>query len=317
MTRTRILGRAARCSVERYEHAEGPGWDAGRHELTWVDIHQGRVVRARPSERFGKPALAVNGVYAIDQRVSAVVPFADDQHGWILASEYGMAHLRTDGSVQPISEPELDRHPPTRMNDGKCDPKGRFWAGSMACSLERGAGSLYCLGLDGICRVAVKGVTISNGLAWSPDGAVMYYIDTPTQRVDRLHLDPDSGLIRSREVAVRLADVPGSPDGMTIDDEGCLWIALWGAGAVARYAPDGRLLARVDVPARQVSSCAFGGAEGRTLYITTSQEGRDEAGRTADPGAGYLYCSELTVSGPPAAPCRVQLRQSLESHEVS
>lgn len=305
MARVQPLGQATRCSSERYEHAEGPGWDARRGELTWVDIHRGRMVRSRPSERAGAASIEVLAVYPIGQAVSAAVPFADQDRGWILASEHGIAQLWPNGFVQPLTEPELGRRPRTRMNDGKCDPQGRFWAGSMAWSTERGAGRLYCLDLDGTCRVALSDVTISNGLAWSPDGTVMYYIDTPTRRVDRLSLDPDSGQIRSRDVAFSIADTVGSPDGMAIDDEGCLWVALWGGGAVGRYSPDGRLLARLDVPARQVSSCAFGGADGRTLFITTSQEGLDEARRQADPGAGYLYRSELTVSGPPAAPCRV------------
>jgi sugar lactone lactonase YvrE len=293
------------CAALRCEHAEGPTWDAGRGELLWVDILGHRVHRARARREGGRTWLEPVAAHDVGQCVGAVVPLADASGGWMVASERGFGHLRPDGTLRVITEPEAPGGGRTRMNDGKCDPAGRFWAGSLAWDVEPGAGRLYRMDLDGGVDTVLPSVTVSNGLAWTPDGATMYYIDTLTRRVDRLTLDAATGEPLARETAFPVGADEGWPDGMTIDDEGCLWVALWGGGQVIRYSTDGRVLARVRVEPEQVSSCAFGGEERRTLFITTSQEGLDAAARRRRPDAGRVFCVDVDVTGPPAAPCRV------------
>ena len=186
------------------------------------------------------------------------------------------------------------------MNDGKCDPQGRLWAGSMAYDARPGAGALYRLDGDLTVHEIVQAVTISNGLAWTPDGTTMYYIDTPTGRVDAFDADPATGAITGRRPWVGIPEAAGGPDGMTIDDEGCLWVALWGGSAVHRYAPDGRLDTVVSLPCRQVTSCAFGGAGLDELYITSSSLGLSAEEIAAQPLAGQLFLLRPGVTGPAA-----------------
>jgi sugar lactone lactonase YvrE len=172
----------------------------------------------------------------------------------------------------------------------------------MAWDATPGAACFYRLEPDFTITKALDDLTISNGLSWTPDGATMFFIDSPTQRVDRFAVSASGELTRVGTAA----DIPvshGTPDGMTIDDEGCLWVALWGGNAVQRYSPSGELLARVEVDAPQVSSCAFGGPDRSTLFITTSQEGYGPADSAAHPFAGELFTIHLDVTGPVAAEC--------------
>ena len=245
-------------------------------------------------------SLAIARSYDLGAAVGAVVPLRAPARGWLVAWAQGFGHLAPDGAVTALDQPEPRTN---RMNDGKCDPAGRFWAGSIAWEKTAGAASLYRLDPTGPARgeltVALRDVTISNGLAWTPDGATMYYIDTPTGRVDRFAVRAD-GALTGRTPAVEVEG--GAPDGMCIDDDGCLWVALWGGSAVHRYAPTGELLAVVDVGAPQVSSCCFGGARGTTLFITTSQEGMSAEQRAADPRSGHVFCVDVdTTAGPAAA----------------
>jgi sugar lactone lactonase YvrE len=267
----------------RAEHAEGPAWDTRRDELLWVDQFAGLVHRGRFTDR-----LEIVHTYRLGMPVGAVVPIAGED-GWLVAAGPGYARLDLDGTVTVLAELEP---PANRMNDGKCDPRGRFWAGSMAWAKTDGAGSLYRL--DGSVTTVLRDVTISNGMAWAGDR--MYYIDTPTQRVDVFDHASD-GAITNRRPAFTVED--GAPDGMTIDDEGCLWVALWGGGGVRRYSPAGEELAFVEVNAPQVSSCAFAG---NRLFITTSQEGYSDEDSRAHPDAGKLFTLLLPVGGPPAQP---------------
>ena len=281
------------CVDERAEHAEGPVWDDVRGELLWVDVYAGLVRRATWDADRLRPVRT----HALGQAVGAVVPCQDPVDGWVLASEFGFARLLADGSVHPVAEPELAHAGRTRMNDGCADPRGRFWAGSMAHDRAPRAGSLYCLDGNHVRRV-LTGVTISNGLAWhGPDE--FYYIDTPTQRVDLITVDPDGVLLR-RETAFEIDPALGAPDGMAADAEGALWIALWGGSAVVRFSPRGEVLARVEIPATQVSSCCFGGNDLTTLFVTTSREGFTAARSAAEPHAGKLFAVEAGVAGLPA-----------------
>nr|WP_221380663.1 SMP-30/gluconolactonase/LRE family protein [Actinoplanes polyasparticus] len=292
-----MIRRTARAVTDtRAEHAEGPAWDARHDELLWVDQFAGLVHRARYAEGELRPVRT----YEVGRPVGAVVPIAGED-GWMLAAGAGFMRLSADGRTRVMAEPEEAVRDTNRMNDGKCDPRGRFYAGSMAWSKRPGAGSLYRY--DGTVRTILRDVTISNGMAWSAAGDRMYYIDTPTGQVDVFTVDEDGEPVGRRPAFV-IDPADGAPDGMCIDDEDCLWVALWGGGQVCRYAPTGEKLASVEVPAPQVSSCAFGG---KTLFITTSQEGYDPADSDRYPGAGRLYAIDLPVGGPAAAPLHAGL----------
>jgi sugar lactone lactonase YvrE len=274
----------------RSEHAEGPVYDPITDELLWVDIPAGLVNVARLG-----PVLREVRSYAVGDVVGAVVPRRDPADGWVVASRHGFAALDRSGVVAPLAEPE--RGAVTRMNDGKCDPFGGFWAGSMALDDTSGTANLYRLAPDGTCHRALAGVTISNGLAWR-DPAHLYYVDTPTRRVDLLTVTPD-GSVTDRRPAF---DVPAElsfPDGMTIDADGRLWVALWGGGAVACFAPDGTVLATVEVDAAQVSCPTFAGPDLATLVITTSQESYTPGRSAAEPWSGHLFVADVGARGLP------------------
>jgi sugar lactone lactonase YvrE len=283
---------------EPNEHAEGPGWDARTGQLLWIDQYAGLVTLGEFDPDV--PHVVPVRTYHLGHAVGAAVPSRAFGGGWLTATAQGFAHLAEDGTVTMLAQPEEQTPAHTRMNDGKCDQLGRFWAGSMAWDKAGGAGSLYRLDPDLTVTVALRGVTISNGLAWSADGGHLFYIDTPTRQVDRFRVAAD-GALHDRTTVIGIEDGAGFPDGMCIDAEGGLWVALWGGHAVRCYSPDGELLAVVDVAAAQVSSCCFGGPDGSTLFITTSQEGYDADQRAADPHAGQLFCARVDASAPPAA----------------
>jgi sugar lactone lactonase YvrE len=180
-----------------------------------------------------------------------------------------------------------------RCNDGACDPAGRFWVGRMALDAAPGAGALLRLGVDLELTTVLPAQTIPNGLAWPSDGRSLCYIDSARREVIRFPYDAASGDLGPGRTLLALADLdlPPSalPDGMAIDDADCLWVAIWGGGCLLRIAPDGRLLARVDMPVSQPSSCAFGGADLGDLYVTTAREGYGPADEAREPHAGGLY----------------------------
>lgn len=280
----------------RSDHGEGPCWDQRTGTLLWVDQYAGLVHIAVFDSHLDE--LTITRTYDIGAPVGAVVPSAGTA-GWMLACAAGFARMHPDGSVQLLAQPESAALRRMRMNDGKCDPNGAFWAGSMAWDKSDGAGTLYHLGPHGDLSVVLRGLTISNGLAWSADDASMYFIDTPTQRVDRFDVHSGGGLA-NRTTVVTIDPQEGQPDGMTIDAEGCLWIALWNGWSVHRYSPAGELLATVEVDAPQVSSCCFGGPGLGTLFITTSQEDMTADARERYPNSGRLFCCEVGVPGRPA-----------------
>jgi sugar lactone lactonase YvrE len=204
----------------------------------------------------------------------------------------------SSGAVEMIEEVEADKTD-QRMNDGNCDAAGRFWAGTMAIDEHEGAGALYRLDPDGRVHTMVDRVSISNGIDWSEDGRLMYYIDSPTQSVDVFDFDLASGTIANRRSFVRIDPVDGTPDGLTLDAEGFVWVALWGGGAVRRYASDGTLDSIVTVAAPHVTSCAFGGRDLGDLYITTARIKLSDAERSSRPLAGGLFRTRPGVHGRP------------------
>jgi sugar lactone lactonase YvrE len=194
--------------------------------------------------------------------------------------------------VRPVVEVWTD--PAVRMNDGGCDPQGRFYCGSMAYDTAKGRGSLYRFEPDGDVAVVLRDVTISNGLAWTADGGHVYYVDTPTQRVDVFDFDASRGTFANRRTLVEIPAERGAPDGITVDAEGAVWVALWDGGAVHRYRSDGRLDTIVELPVPRVSACCFGGPELDVLYITTSRDGVP-AGE--QPSAGAVFGCQPGVRG--------------------
>jgi sugar lactone lactonase YvrE len=239
-------------------------------------------------------ALAADGT--IDRRhvgnVAAVLR-PRGQGGAVIGIERGFALEEADGTLTHLSELWSDNN--VRMNEGGCDPDGRFYCGSMAYDQLPGAGALYRLDSDGSVHVVLENVTISNGLEWSPDGSRAYYNDTFTQRIDIFDYDVESGLTERRPFAEIPAEA-GGPDGLTIDEEGGVWVALYGGGAVRRYTPEGVLDEVIEVPAKMVTACTFGGQDRRQLFITTSREGLRDG---EDPLAGSLFRSAVGVAGLP------------------
>ncbi len=267
---------------------EGPSWDATRRRLLWVDIPAGLVHLLDPSS-------GDDTTLALNQPVGAVV--ADTSGGLAVAVRDGFGQLDDSGEFQLRFD--LAR-PGFRMNDGKCSPDGAFWAGTMADDAGSSTGRLYRLapGWKG-WEPALDGLTISNGLAWSPDGRRMYFIDTPTRRVDVFDTEAGSARLADRRAVVRVPDGAGNPDGMAIDDEGCLWVALAHAGRVQRYRPDGTPDVAVAVPVPQVTSCCFGGDRGDVLFITTGRRGAE-----TDPLAGAVFACRPGATGLAAVPYR-------------
>jgi sugar lactone lactonase YvrE len=275
----------------RAELAEGPIWDDRLQRLWWVDITAGTVHLTDTSTGSDQtiPVGQPIGAMGLRETGSPVVAVRD-----------GFASLREGGGIDLIAEVEID-DPTMRMNDGKVGPDGGFWAGTMAADERPGVGHFYRLDPDGSVDDLFGGATISNGLDWSLDGRSLYYIDSPLRRVDRFDVGPDGRSLSGRTVAFQI-EAPDDrvPDGMTIDAEGFLWVCLWDGWAVERYAPEGHLDRRVDIPAAQVTSCAFGGRDLDELYITTARDGFPAGGRADQPHAGGIFRVRPGVRGRPS-----------------
>ena len=205
------------------------------------------------------------------------------------------------GRMEQMAEIETDV-PETTMNDGKCDPVGRFWAGTKDVKGRRPVGALYRLGADHELVRILTGVRISNGLGWSPDQRTMYYIDSPTHGIDAFDVDPETGDVSHRRRLVDLPEGWGLPDGMTVDEEGFLWVAFWGGSAVRRISPDGRVVAVVELPVSQVTSCAFGGDDLSDLYVTSARDSLSEAELERQTYAGGIFRLRPGVGGRPESP---------------
>lgn len=264
---------------------EGPAWDARERRLLWVDIPAGVVHLLDPSTGDDRRL-------EVGQPVGAVVP--DRAGGWAVAVRDGFGRLDQQGGFELVHD--LAR-PGLRMNDGKCAPDGAFWAGTMAEDAGTEVGVLYRMAPGWAPPEAVlDGLTISNGMSWSPDGRTMYFIDTPTRRIDVFDAEPGGAALGNRRTLVDVPDGGGNPDGMTIDEEGCIWVALAHAGRVQRYRPDGTADLVVAVPVPQVTSCCFGGDRSDVLYMTSGRRGA----APGDPLAGAVFACRPGVAGPPA-----------------
>jgi len=299
MTDTTTSPKAVPCTRTVGLLSEGPRWDGERDELLWVDILGSQLHRARVD---GDAPLQEIDSIRFDRFVGAVAPVAGG--GYVLAAHGGFLFLDVSGAVVELAQPEAER-PQVRMNDGACDPQGRFWAGTMAFDESPGAGVLYRLELDGTCTTVLTGLTISNGIGWSPDGSRMYLSDSGTHTIDAFDFDLATGDISGRRVIVRISEAGVAPDGLTVDAHGDIWVALWGGGALGRYAPDGSLLETIAMPVDRPTSCAFGGPDGATLFVTTARDGLDQTALARQPDAGRVFRIDgLGVSGPPCLPYR-------------
>lgn len=276
---------------------EGPLWDLRRHQLLWVDIPERKLHRLDPTNRS-------ESVIDVGLVCGAAVP--SRRGGLVLAAADGFWRLEDDGSKQRIAAVEAD-NAGSRINDAKCDVLGRFWAGTISLDLRPGDGSLYCLDTDGSVHRLLTGMTVPNGLAFSPDRSELYFIDSFAYGVDAYPVDLDGPTLGPARRVVDIPEAEGLCDGMTVDEEGGLWVAMFGGSCVRQFSPEGKEGLMVRVPVTHPTSCAFGGDRLDTLYITSA---RSNANGPMSPGelagqplAGAVFACQPGVRGLPADRC--------------
>jgi sugar lactone lactonase YvrE len=268
-------------------------WSVREQALYWVDILNRRLHRYAPNQAQQQRT------WQFDQVITAAAERAD-QPGLIVTLRHGFAFFDpASEELTPIHAPEAHL-PGNRFNDGKCDARGRLWAGTMDFGCREATGSLYRLTPDLTCTSMDSGYAISNGPAWSSDHKTMYHSDTFKRRVYAFDFDLEQGALSGKRVFLEFGPQDGNPDGMTTDAEGGLWIARWGAGKLTRHDADGKELQAVHLPCSQITSAAFGGPDLTTMYITTAANGLSEQQREREPLAGALFAVEMDIPGVPA-----------------
>lgn len=278
-----------RCVVDGHNTlGETPVWDMREQALFWVDIEGCTLFRL-------DPATGALRDFRFPERIASFA--LRERGGFLVALASSLALLdpatgRLDRLPRPASHAEGNR-----FNDGKCDRAGRFWVGTMDDSLSERTGGLYCVDHDLSMTLVDQGIGISNSLAWSPDDRTMYFADTLTREIYAYDYDLAAGTARNRRVFSDLAGQPGNPDGSTIDAEGFLWNAQWDGSRLVRYAPDGRIDRIVDLPVQKPTSCAFGGPDLATLYVTTAVWDLEGDALARQPQAGGLFAFEPGVRG--------------------
>jgi sugar lactone lactonase YvrE len=276
---------AEKFTAALFNHGEGPFWDSRGHRLLCLDVLAGTVVAIDSMGAIRRYRVPSRAATAIRHRAGS---------GFVIGTAEGVV-VADEALVEYSELVHLIDDPAVRTNDGTCDPLGGFVIGTMALSEEADRGAVYRVTGDREVDILLSPVTISNGVQYSADGRRAYYIDTPTRRVDMFDVDPASGAWSCRRTHFRIDTVTGFPDGMAIDEEDGLWIALWGGGAVNHYDYAGRLVETIRVPeVSQVSSCAFGGDGRRILFITTSRKG---LAPKLEPTAGSVFMIETAVTG--------------------
>ena len=274
---------------------EGPAWDSKTQTLYWLDILEKRIyagarILAQMDDLIGCLAPCKNGHLIVALTgVEGCFSFAD-------LDPFGQTQGRPD-SVQLTFLATVDEPPTNRFNDGKCDPAGRFLAGSMGMNEKDESGALYSFDGKQVTRL-LDGIRISNGLAWSPDYKTFYYIDTPTREVKAFGYDLATGQIADPRVAIFVPESLGWPDGMTSDTDGNLWIAMWGGAQVTKWNPNtGKLLGQIPVPALFTSACVFGGRDMNELYVTSARVGMSTDDLKKYPLSGGLFKVVTNVEG--------------------
>ena len=266
---------------------EGPVWSPEEQALWWVDI------RGCAVHRFDW-ATEQTDSWQLPEPVGSLALRA--QGGLLVALRGGLSFFDPfSGRLEQVAAPHAGRAD-LRFNDGKCDRQGRFWVGSMHDSVRAPHGSLYRLDADLTCTAMLDDIDIPNSLCWSPDGTTMYFADSPLHTMSAYPFDPPTGTLGERRIFTRVAP-PAVPDGATVDAEGFVWCAHWGGARIVRTAPDGREDRVVALPVAHPTSCAFGGPDLRTLFVTSAHEPLDAAARTAQPLAGAVLALDVGVAG--------------------
>jgi sugar lactone lactonase YvrE len=272
---------------------EGPLWDGRAGALYWVDIKGKALWRHTPASRLTEH-------WPLPEEVCSLA--VRERGGLVLALYGGFRYFDpARGALERIVDTAPD-NPRVRMNDGKPDRRGRFWAGSIDNELIEPLGTLFRLDPDGSCHAIERGIICSNGLAFSPDDRTLYFADSKRELIWAYDLEIDSGRIGNRRVFAGPGSAPGLPDGATVDAEGYLWSARWGGWCIARFDPVGRLDRLIEVPMEQPSCPAFGGADLGLLYLTSARWRLSEAALSKQPLAGALCALEVGVKGLPE-PC--------------
>jgi sugar lactone lactonase YvrE len=264
---------------------EGPTWDTRTGTLIWIDILAPEIHRWNPST-------GVNETSTAPQHVGAAKPRANG--GLVVNLRDGVAIVDTAGEYRWLVYWARDD---VRGNDAAVDAAGRLWAGTMRYDTADGGGWLARIEPDGKASMVLEKVTISNGVGWSPDNTRMYFADTPTGLVDVFDYDLATGAVTSRR---HFVEVGGSPDGLCVDADGCVWVALWGDGQVRRYTPDGKLDRTIAVPANLTTACCFGGSNLTDLYITTARVGMSCEELAAQPLSGSVFVVPDAGAGMPS-----------------
>lgn len=262
---------------------EGAIWHADTGQLFFVDIEKKKLHRYHPKKDILR-------TIDVEGRIGTVVMKEGNSNKVIAAMQHGIYELDLEDGASTFLANPLAGMKQMRYNDGKCDPAGRFWVGTMHLESRPKAGALYRMEVDGTVEQVRDSVTVSNGIIWSLDQQTMYYIDTPTHCVQAYEYSLSTGHITNPRTVITIPEDTGHPDGMTIDEEGMLWIALWGGKSVGCWNPQtGKQLLKIDVPALHVTSCAFGGDDLSTLYITTARQGLSSEQLHQYPNSGGLF----------------------------
>jgi len=282
-----VLRRSADCVVRaNAQIAESPLWDSRINMLLWADIARGELWRSDVGSGDSE-------LHALHGPLGSISPL--ESHGYLLAGGDSVSAIDAFGErPYPLATAFDDRR--LKLNDGALDSDGRFWVGSVSISGTKGLGSLYCLDKHQELQPILSDVTLSNGMDWSPDDRCFYYVDSSTGGVDAFDYHPAEPAIVNRR---RLIEIPGELglcDGLAVDTDGCIWLAIWFLGEVRRYSPDGSLIEIVSVPAALTTSCAFGGSDLKTLFITTAK-GLSRDGRQAGELAGSIFAIETNTRG--------------------
>lgn len=268
---------------------EGAIWNYKTHELLWVDI-EGKTLNRYDAKN------KKNNSVKVPSRIGTVVPVNSTEA--VVALEDGIYLIDVaSGKIGQISNIESDKVN-NRFNDGKCDPNGNLWVGSMVMKKSNYTAALYKVEGNGKTTKMLDGIKISNGIVWTSDKKTMYYIDTPTHKIMAYDFDSKNSTISNGRVAVEVNTQIGYPDGMAIDEEGMLWVGLWNGNAVGRFNPQtGKLIQKIEVPAHNVTACAFGGKNLEILYITTASVDMTDEEQKKYPLAGSLFSVKPGVKG--------------------
>lgn len=263
------------------ELGEGPIWDSSNQLIYWLDIVNGEIHEWSPNDKTLR-------TISVGRMIGSMALSTDGNFVAALENGFSSIHRKTE-EVRSLIDPEADK-PGNRFNDGKCDPAGRFWAGTMSLSEEPEKGSLYMLNTDGEISKKLENISISNGLAWSLDHKTFYFIDTPTFKVSAFNYAKGTGVLSKKRTIINISKSDGYPDGMSIDNEGMLWIAHWDGWQVTRWNPTtGKKLAAFKLPVSRITSCTFGGEYFDDLYITSAKIGLSEEELKKQPLAGSLF----------------------------